>query len=486
LYPTQQSLTEVAATEDTPVAIIFNGPAQALDTMGGQIAFQVGATTLVVVGLMTLLLMSRWTRGEEESGRMELIRSLPVGEHAPMAAALIMIAAVNVVLGALVTATMLALDLPVAGSVAFGVSFVAIGFVFAGITAVTTQVSENNRVASGIAGAFLGGAFILRAVGDIGNGAISWLSPIGWSQKVRPWASEAWWALLVPVTATIVLAAVAARLASRRDFGAGLVAPKPGPATATVRLGNPVGLVIRLERGALFWWSVAVAVMGVAYGSLTDMIDEFVKDNESMKDIIARSGGGSLSNAFLGTSMLILALIASGFVVQSLLRPRAEEAALRAEALLATRLSRTRWLGSHVMVAATASAVVLTVGALATGIAAGAATGNMAYIPRLLGAGIAYLPAMWVIVGLGTALYAFTPRAANAMWGLLAVCFVVGFFKQLLDLPTWLADLSPFEHTPRMPAVGFDVVPLLVLLAVAATLVAAALGGFRRRDLTAN
>ena len=44
LYPTSADLRQAAqASEGNAAAIAFNGPAQGLDTLGGQIAFQVGA-----------------------------------------------------------------------------------------------------------------------------------------------------------------------------------------------------------------------------------------------------------------------------------------------------------------------------------------------------------------------------------------------------------------------------------------------------------
>ena len=72
------------AARDNPAALAFNGPDQALDTIGGQVAFQVGAFGLVMVGLMSVLLVGRLTRGEEDSGRLELVRAMPVGRHAPL------------------------------------------------------------------------------------------------------------------------------------------------------------------------------------------------------------------------------------------------------------------------------------------------------------------------------------------------------------------------------------------------------------------
>ena len=88
LYPTPESLREVAAvTEDNPAALRPERPPIALDTLGGQVAYQTGAAALTAVGLMSLLLTSRLTRGEEDSGRLELIRAAPVGRDAPLAAA---------------------------------------------------------------------------------------------------------------------------------------------------------------------------------------------------------------------------------------------------------------------------------------------------------------------------------------------------------------------------------------------------------------
>src|SRR5688572_14000827 len=200
LYGTAAELQRAAALiEGNAVAIAFNGPDQGLGTIGGRIAFETGAFTLVLVALMSLFTISRNTRAEEESGRLELIRATAVGRHAPAAAALIVVAAMNAVTGLGLAVGLLGLDLPAAGCVAYGLSAAAVGLVFAAIAAVTAQVTENTRVASGLAGLAVGLAYTLRAVGDIGGGTLSWVSPIGWGQKLRPFAGEQWWPLALPV-----------------------------------------------------------------------------------------------------------------------------------------------------------------------------------------------------------------------------------------------------------------------------------------------
>ncbi|MFE1441100.1 ABC transporter permease [Streptomyces sp. NPDC058739] len=484
LYPTQHDLDVAArASQDNAAAIAFNGPAQGLDTLGGQVAFQVGTLGLVVVALMSTFMTGRNTRAEEEAGRDDLVRSLPVGRHASVTAALLVVAAMNVSVAALVTLGLIGLDLPVTGSLVLGVSFCALGLVFAAVTTVVAQISENTRVVHGSTGAVLGAAFALRAIGDTADGTVSWFSPIGWVQKTRPFAGERWWPLLVAAAFTAASVAVAHALSDRRDVGAGLVAPRPGPPRASRALGSPFGLALRLQRGSLAGWSCGVFLTGLAYGWVADDVEEFVADNETLADLIAGDAGVDLTDAYLSQSLLVVALIGAGYAVQSALRPRGEETGLRAEPLLATPVSRGRWLAGHLAVALAGSAVVLAVAGLGTGLAFGIAAGDMGQVPRLVGAALAYTPALWLLTGLAVALFGLAPRASALAWAAVAACFVIGLLGVALDLPPWVRDVSPFEHIPHLPGADPGLTAPALLTAVAAALTAAGVAGFRRRDV---
>lgn len=484
IYPTQASLDLAAATaRDNPAALAFNGPDQALDTLGGQVAFQIGAFGLVMVGLMSLLLVGRATRGEEDSGRLELVRSMPVGRHAPLAAGLLAVLAALVAVGLLTTVSLVAVGLPAAGSVVLGASYVALGLAFLGITALAAQVSENPRVATGSAGGILGIAFLLRAVGDIGGGALSWASPIGWAQKARPFAGEQWWPLALCVLVGGGLVATAVMVADRRDFDSGLVAPRPGPARATAGLSSSLGLSIRLHRAAVAWWTAACAVLGVTYGSLTEAIEEFVGDNQAIEDMLAAAGAASLTDSYLATSVLVIALLAAGPALQVLLRFRAEEVDHRAEAILATPTARTRWVGSNLAVALAGSGLALLAGGLGVGTAYAAVGGGREQVPRLVGASLVHLPAVWLLAGVALLLFGWVPRWSAAAWGALAGCLVIAMFGELLSLPALVRDLSPFQHVPALPADSFRALPAALLVLVASGLLVAGLAAFARRDL---
>ncbi|MEU5893709.1 ABC transporter permease [Streptomyces sp. NPDC047461] len=484
LYPTQHDLDVAAeASQDNAAAIAFNGPAQGLDTLGGEVAFQVGTLGLVMVALMSTFMTGRQTRAEEEAGRAELIRSLPVGRHANATATLLIVAGMNAMVGALVTLGLIGLDLPVTGSVVFGLSYCALGLVFAGITSLLAQVSENTRVVHGSAGAVLGAAFVLRAVGDIGDGTVSWFSPIGWVQKTRPFAGERFWPLLLVAVGAVAAVAATHALSDRRDLGAGLVPPRPGRPRAAPALGSPLGLALRLQRGSLIAWSCGVFLAGVAYGWVAVDVEDFVADNEAMEDLITGYGGADLTEAYLSQSLLVVALLGAGYAVQSALRLHGEESGLRAEPVLATPVSRGRWVASHLTVALAGSVVVLTSAGLGTGLAYGLTSGELDQVPRLLGAALAYTPALWLLAGLVIALFGLAPRAVTTAWAALAVCFVIGLLAQALDLPGWVRDVSPFEHVPHLPAADPALTAPVLLLTITAVLITAGLVGFRQRDL---
>ncbi len=484
LFPTQAALDQAAAVSaNNAAAIAFNGPVQGLDTVGGEVAFQSGTFGLILVALMSLLMIGRYTRAEEESGRTELLRATVLGRHAQTAAALVVVTAMNLVIAVATAACLILQGLPAVGSVSFGASFLAIGAVFGALALVTTQVSENGRVASGMAGAVVGYAFVTRAVGDIGDGRLSWLSPIGWSQKPRPFAGERWWPYLVPATVTVVLLLVAAMLTTRRDYGAGLVRPRPGPAVAAPSFGSPLGLAARVQRGTVIAWTVGLFVLGFVYGAIASDIGDFVGDNETLKELMAAAGGASITEAYFGTAMLTCALVAAGFAVQSVLRLRAEETALHAEYVLATPASRHRWIASHLIIAVGGSTAVLAAVGLGAGIPYAVQVSDPGQVPRLAGAALAYLPAVWLLVGIATALFGLVPRAVAVTWVIVAGCFVIGFLGEVLRLNRWIMNLSPFQHTPRLPAADFTPTPLLVQLAVAAALTAIGIAAFRRRDI---
>ena len=484
LYGSAEALRRLRQTiGGNDAAIAMNGPTRLLDSIGGEVVFEIFTFASIVVALMSMFLVGRHTRADEESGRAELLRSTRVGWHAPLAAAVALAGLADLAVGLLVFAVAAGTGLPVAGSVLFGAAITALGLVFAALTAVAAQVFENTRAVYGTVALLLGAAFALRAVGDVGDGALSWASPIGWGQRTFPYAGDRWWPLLLSLAAAALLGAVAVALLARRDFGAGLVVPRPGRPAASALLRDGYGLAWRLQRGALTGWAAGLALLGVAYGSIGDSIEQYVRDNPDFAKFLP-GGAADVVNSYLALAVGLGALLAAAYGVTSVLRIRSEETAGRAEVVLATPTSRWAWLAGQLSVALAGTVLTLVAFGLGEGAAYGASVSDPGQVPRLTGVALAYVPGVWLVVGVAVLAVGFLPRqAAIVAWVVVAYCAVIALFADSFDLPGWSRRASPLAHTPRVPLDDLAVAPLLALGLIAAALVAAGYAGLRGRDI---
>lgn len=486
LYTTPEELEGYARTVRGNSALIIQaGPGYGLDdpTVGAVVMNETAQWMFIAVAVMSVFMVVRHTRTEEETERAELVRAAPVGRHAALASAMLGALVVNAVIAGGNVVALLAFGLPAVGSLAFGASMVGIGVVFAGVGAVAAQVASGTRGALAAGGAAVGVAFVLRAIGDVGNGVLSWLSPIGWAQSIRTYADERWWVLILPVVATALLVVTARTLQDHRDFGSGLVAQRGGPPEATARLSTAWGLAVRLQRGALIGWAVGLGALAFFYGLVADQAEQMLEDNPDMADFFAQLGRGSVTDAFLSTAMLIMALFATGFTVSSVLRLRSEELSGRVDPVLATPVSRRRWASSHLAVALIGTALLALVCGAAMGLGTALVLADIGRLGELTAAGLVMVPAMWVMAGVTMLLYGLRPRWALAAWAAVAWVFVAAMFATVLDLPQWALNLSPFQHVPALPAVSMTWLPLVILTVVAGAVIAAGLAALDRRDM---
>ncbi|MFD3737485.1 ABC transporter permease [Streptomyces sp. NPDC058629] len=488
LYSTPEERTRAAATMDSPAALAMTGPRHYLSDydVGAMLGHQLLGFMAVLVGLMSVLIVIRHTRHEEETGRAELVRSTVVGHHAQLASALAVAALANIALAVLLALALISTGIDgisTGEALLYGLTHTVIGLVFAGVAAVTAQVTAHTRGATGMALALIGVAYALRASGDVGRDALSWLTPIGWIQRSYVFVDNRWWPLLLCLALAALTAAFGFVLSTRRDVGAGLRPAGLGRRTASEALTRPLGFALRLHRATLLGFCAGLFLMGTMYGSILGDAADMVKNIEQVQEALAQIGGSSVAESFASMVMVVIAVVAAVYVVMASLRPRTEESAGRAEPLLATGLSRDRWLGSHVAVALAGGTALLLTAGLGFGLAGAASTGDSGLVGELVASAAVYAPALWVTVGVTVALFGWYPGAGVAAWTVPVYAFLVGYLGAMLRFPGWMNNLSPFGHVPRLPAAQMSWTPMVVLTAVAAGLILLGMAGFRRRDL---
>ena len=483
VYPDQAARAAFAAT-------IMASPAQRAlygqvynDSLGAVGIWKAGMFHLLIA-VAVILTVIRHTRADEETGRAELLDSTAVGRYASLTAALLLSFGASVITGALGAAGLLTTSVPPDGSLAFGAALAGSGLVFAAVAAVAAQLSASARFARGAAFTALAVAFTLRAVGDAGSGTLSWFSPLGWSLQVRPYAGDRWWVLLLHLATTVLLTALAYRLLAGRDVGAGLIAERPGPATATPLLRGAFGLAWRLDRGALLLWTVGLFLYGLLIGSVVHGIGDELGGGTA-RDIVARMGGTSaLEQAFIAVAFCMLGMMAAAFAISLTLRAHQEEASQRAETVLSGAVSRSRWLANHLAIALTGSAAAILIAGLAAGLTYGIAAHDVGgKLWMVVATAAVQLPAVWLSAAVTVALFGITPRFSPVAWGVLVGFVALYLLGSLSGLPQWLLDIEPFAHIPRVTGGAFTAFPLLWLLAIDTALIALGMAAFRRRDV---
>lgn len=354
-FPTQADRDAYAAIANTPSVAALTGLPYAAATAGGILNIKLWMSNAIALALVSVFLVTRNGRAEEESGRAELLRAASIGRHTLSFAGWIVASLLAFVTGLLCGAMAVAAGLPVAGSMLMGLSFTGVAIAFIGVAAVTGQLASTGRAANSWAGVVLALAYLLRAVADVNAEGdtphwIAWLSPIGWGQQTRSFGENRWWVLLLPLAFGVVCGSIALALERRRDLGAGVVPARPGPIHASPLLGTALGLPLRLQRTSLIAWTLGVATAGLFFGGIAKLMEQLVTElGSSPIGAAITSGSDTPVDGLLGFLLLFLAVLVTGFAVQSTLALRADESA-HGEVEWSAAVSRWAWTGARIAI----------------------------------------------------------------------------------------------------------------------------------------
>jgi ABC-2 type transport system permease protein len=462
----------------TPAGIMLGGPMfDRNDTdLGVMVANELMMTLIVAASILSILTAVRHTRAEEESGAAELVMSSIVGRYARTFAALVLAGGVNAVLAVAMTLALAATGFGVVDSAALCLGVTAVAMVFGGVAAVTAQLWRQARTATGAAMAVLATAALVRGAGDVihnSGSTLSWFSPIAWAQQMRAFVDVRWWPLALLVLLAVALMGFAMVLEGRRQYDAGaLRSTGEHPNAPAIR--GVFSLHLALQRGQVIGWGVGLFLAGLTFGSMTKALQDAAQTNELLARVLAVQG----NNGIYTTMTQFLAAATTGFVVSAIVRLNRDEQSGIGEAVLARSVSRWRWLLSAAAAALLGSGVLMACAGLGNGLGAGLTMGEPATVLRLTAAGLAYVPAMAVAVGVA----AFAVAVRRPWIGWLGVTFVVVslYLGALLRLPRWLIDASPVGRTTVPSSIPVTAMVVMALAAVVLTGVGALI--YRNRD----
>jgi ABC-2 type transport system permease protein len=471
---------------DNKAVRLFYGEPHDLLTVDGYAAWRVGGTLAIFASIFGLLAAVRALRTEEDTGRLELVLAGVVGRRTAYLSAMAAIAAGVAILWLAELAGFLLGGLPLGGSAYLALATASVVPVYVGIGALACQLAPTRRFALELGGSVVGLLFLLRLVADTaaGLGWLRWASPLGWAEELRPFTGARPLVLLLPVAASAITVALAARIAARRDVGTGIISGREHSEPRLSLLSSPGAQALRRERGSLLVWLGGVGVFAYILGVLAKSSSS-AGISKNLEREVEKLGAGSIAtpSGYLGVTFIFFVLAVSLFACAQIGAARREEAGEQLETLLAQPVGRRRWLAGRLALASAGAVAISLAAGLLTW--AGAESGGAGIsLARMIEAGANCLPVTLLFLGVAALAYALVPRASGAIaYALVTVAFLWDLIGSLLGAPKWLVELTPFQHVGLVPAQPFRGQAAAVMIGIGVLAVLAALALFRRRDL---
>ncbi len=492
-YRTQASRDALANAFGTNVGInALIGPARAINTAAGYTSWRALGVLSLLGAIWGLFTSTRLMRGEEESGRHELLLAGQTTRRRAGGQAIIGLAMGLVVLFVLTAVGTVGTGMTSSGGfsvgqgVYFSVALVGGAAEFLAIGALTSQLASTRRRAAAMGGAVFGVAYALRMVADSDPTLhwMVWISPLGWIEESRPLVAPHPLALLPVLLLVVAAVVVAMHLAGTRDLGAATFPGRDSSDPQLALVGSPAGLAVRLMRPLALGWLLAVAAFSVLIGTVAESAAKAISGSITIEQVLSRLGGhGSLVTAYLGLTFVLLAsliaLVAAGQVVAI----RTEEAEGRLENLLVRPVSRTSWFAGRLVLTTLLLVVAGVVGGIGAWVGAAGQHSGVGF-GSLVAAGLNIVAPALFLLGLGALVLGSWPRHTSAVvYGYLAWSFLVEFLGAVVHANHWLLDTSVFFHMRPAPATRPDWVSVAVMagFGMAGAVVGAAC--FSRRDV---
>ena len=485
-YPDDASRAALMAFGDFPVLRVMQGVPYSVET-GALAAWDSGWMMSLVVGAWAITTTARTLRGDEDEGRAEVVLAYPARASRVLACQVATLVFAGGVLGAAVGVAMAASGAPVVGSLLFGAVIAGFCAAFVAFTALAAQVFASRTQALGLAAGMLGAALVLRMAANSADsrGWLSWVTPMGWSDRLQPFGDDRTAVLLVPTIVVAGLVGCAVALRVRRDSRTGLVPERGARPSRAWGLTSPLAFAWRANLGVLLTWAIAIAAWGLATGALVPTVNDFVAADPAFRDILAGMGMNvsDLSKGYVGMTATLAGVALSVFAALRMGAARAEESSTRLDHVMTRSVRRRRWLAGHVLLTLV-SVLLLTVIAGAASWGGAVAMGADLSIRDTMAAALNTVPVAVVFGGLAVLVLGLAPRAtviASASAAVLA--YVLTLVGPALSWPDVVVGASPFWHLNAVPVEAVDPTIALALVAIGAVAAAIGMVTFERRDL---
>ncbi len=496
LFPTAAARADVDSLIGAMPASMVNlfGKPVGLGTLGGYMTWKYGAIFAMGTILWSIFALSGTLATEARRGSLDFIATTPLGKRRvaieKVAAHLTLLWLTMAILSVAASASSVLFGDPAQGdtitlvsSLGFGLWIGLLAMCFGGLAFLLAPVL-GRAGSAGIAGMAM--VILWLANGLEGMDALAAISPFRWTSDHIALVGQYDWPSLVPVGVLgVVFLVGGVALFVRRDLGvtAGLSLPKlPG---SVLGVHGPLSRAFGDQLPRALAWGIGLGLVGAMLASIVGPMSAQIQEDTALlptfqaifPNFDLASAGGFLQ---LFAELMFIAI---GFAAATFVSKWAsDEEDDRLEMILATPMTRTKWVVAG-GVSALLGVVVATV-LFALGMGLGASSGDVSATAPMLGTAVLGLFAA-AIVGVGFAVGGLfrTSLAAEIAALVVVATYLVDLVGPPLGLPDWLHQLALTSHLGQ-PMVGiWDPAGMIACVVIAVGGIALGAWGMRRRDV---
>ena len=517
MLATYEERADLLSVLDNPALLAMVGPLYSgANNIGSIYALMMLVFMGIAVAVMNIFLISRHTRTDEEAGRLEVLRSLPLGRLANINAAALLALIVNFIMSLLFVISMylvmILTDEPMGFEAAalWGCLLGGIGLVFAAITALFCQLSANSRSAMGYSFLAMGIFYLLRAGADAGGELeyLAYLSPFGIASRSWVYIENLWTHFFILLAMAILIAIPAYALSGIRDIDQGVIPARPGRPSGGIFMRNAFGLNLKLLSVSIVSWAIVLFFLGLSYGTVLEDIETFIAGNEMYRQLILAPAGIYIEGAtteeiiismnvvlshagfnivqmFSGMTGFFMAMMSLIPVIIFALKAKSEERAARTELILAGAVSRVYYLSGFLLISFVCAIIFQLAHAIGMYLFASSVLANPADLPFdfLVRSALAYVPALWLFCGLTFFLIGALPKFVNFIWAYYVFSLFVLMYGRMLPQLEWTTRLSPMGYAPQLPVDEINALTLLITAAFGIALAILGVYFYGKRDI---
>ncbi len=483
----QQGGSLMAPLADNPAVRAIYGLPTAINTIGGFAVWRVELFVTLLGTVWVALATTRILRGNEETGRLDLVLANPLSLTRATVTSLMSLFTVPV-LAALVTGSVLQIaGAQAEGSWLYGVGIGVLVATFLSVATLASQLVPERRRATTLAMAVLFATFVLRMWADGATNApvARWITPFGWVEQLHAFGTNDLIPLIPLVLAPIILVLLSLLLVSRRDTGAGLVRADDTKTANTRLLSRPLAFSSRRRLAELAGWGVALVVLGLLSGGLAESLVGFQQTQPEAMKLLQQFGMAAAVTpaGFIAIMNVFYAVVLAGYAIACIHADYDDEITNRLDLPYSNRVSRTEWTGSTAATVAVALSLLTFVLGLATWLGSVAANAGLS-LGSALSSAANVLPVAILFLGIALLLHGVHPSWTVAVTGVLTIgLYLVDLIGPALSWPTWVVDLSPYHHLALVPAEAPAWEPIGIMLFIALAAGTLGLFSYTRRDL---